>query len=253
MKMILLSVVILSLAFANGLAQKVITCKGSKQSPSRCDFIGLTIGQDELISIATDPTDLDRNSITFIRISDSSIHSVPSEIFQDFPNLKEFYAYGNNIQEVKADTFLSGKNLELISLDQNALTFLHKDTFKGPANLKTIYLYTNKLSALHPQMFSHLANLDELWLTENVCINKSFKNKPLKATIESELAACEARYATTELQNLQERLERKFELLTELFYNVDERNKENAREIKEIKKMVDKIWDMLTRAKWKSM
>jgi hypothetical protein len=66
------------------------------------------------------------------------------------------------------------------------------------------------------------------------------------AAVEQELMACGAGYGLTEqLKNLQSRHERKFELLTELFYNVDERNEENAADIKEIKKMVEKIWDML--------
>jgi hypothetical protein len=50
---------------------------------------------------------------------------------------------------------------------------------------------------------------------------------------------------TEKLEEREKKVDRKFELLTELFYNVDERNEENAAEIKEIKKMVEKIWDML--------
>ncbi len=92
------------------------------------------------------------------------------------------------------------------------------------------------------------------------------------AAVENELATCGANYPVSlpdllDLQNRHERkfesienqlkimngkseetekkVDRKFELLTELFYNVDERNEENAAEIKEIKKMVQKIWDML--------
>jgi hypothetical protein len=68
------------------------------------------------------------------------------------------------------------------------------------------------------------------------------------AAIENELRACGVGYALTEqLENLEKKFDRKFELIKELFYNVDERNEENAADIKEIKKMVDKIFDMLTR------
>jgi hypothetical protein len=110
-------------------------------------------------------------------------------------------------------------------------------------------------------MFSHLTNLYSLDLRGNSCTNKDFSSL---ATIENELGACGTGYDLTEqLQILQNRHEEKFEsinekleerekkvdrkleLLTELFYNVDERNEENANEIKEIKKTVDKIWDML--------
>jgi hypothetical protein len=103
----------------------------------------------------------------------------------------------------------------------------------------------NKLSAMHPRMFAHLTKLKVLLLSGNSCINKNFDPVTSLAAIEQQLGACGAEYALTELENLQNRHERKFELLTELFYNVDERNEENAAEIKEIKKTVDKIWDML--------
>jgi hypothetical protein len=96
-------------------------------------------------------------------------------------------------------------------------------------------------------MFSHLTKLDVLDLRVNSCIDKWFDSVTSLAIVEKELAACGANYpvSLTDLLDLQSRHERKFELLTELFYNVDERNEENAAEIKEIKKMVEKIWDML--------
>jgi hypothetical protein len=50
----------------------------------------------------------------------------------------------------------------------------------------------------------------------------------------------------TQFEEREKKVDRKLELLTELFYNVDERNEENAKEIKEIKKMVEKIFEMLT-------
>jgi hypothetical protein len=93
---------------------------------------------------------------------------------------------------------------------------------------------------MHPRMFSHLAKLNYLHLRENTCIYKSFNPVTSLAAIENELATCGANY----LVSLTD-LPRKLELLTQLFYNVDERNEENAAEIKEIKKMVEKIWDML--------
>jgi hypothetical protein len=63
------------------------------------------------------------------------------------------------------------------------------------------------------------------------------------AAVEKELVTCGANYPVflPDLLNVQ----RKLELLTELFYNVDERNEENAAEIKEMKKTVDKILEML--------
>jgi hypothetical protein len=125
-------------------------------------------------------------------------------------------------------------------------------------------------------MFSHLTKLNDLALNSNTCINKRFYPVTSLAAIENELATCGANYPVflpdllyvqtqherkfesiekavndkfvdlqTQLQEREKKVDRKFELITELFYNVDGRNEENAADIKEIKKMVEKIWDML--------
>jgi ribosome-binding ATPase YchF (GTP1/OBG family) len=99
-------------------------------------------------------------------------------------------------------------------------------------------------------MFSQLKKLKHLYLPNNTCVNKYFDPVTSLTAIENELRACVVGYTLTEqLENLEKKVDRKFELLTELFHNVGQRNEENAKEIKEIKKMVEKIWDMLTRAK----
>jgi hypothetical protein len=117
------------------------------------------------------------------------------------------------------------------------------NAFKGLQNLRQITFGKNKLRALHPETFSSFRNLEHLDLTGNICIDKRFNPITSMAAIERELVACGTGYALIELQSLQtqfeereKKVDRKFELLTELFYNVDERNEENAAEIKEIKK-----------------
>jgi hypothetical protein len=279
MKIVILSG-ILFLLFVNILAQKTITCKkGEFEGHPACLFSGVTIGPNEAVTIKTDPANLDVNSITAVNFPSSSIHSVPSEVFTKFPNLKLFRAYGVKLQEVKPNAFEKGRKLEVIRLNYNELTFLHLDTFKGElfnfllffrnakfrkfiskglTELKIIWLEHNKLSAMHPRMFAHLTKLNELYLSGNACINKKFYPVTSLAAIENELATCGANYLvsltdlprklesmTEKLEEREKKVDRKFELLTELFYNVDERNEENAAEIKEIKKMVEKIWDML--------
>ncbi len=131
------------------------------------------------------------------------------------------------------------------------------------------------MSAMHPRMFSHLTKLNSLDLRGNTCINKRFYPVTSLAVVEQELMACGAGYGLTEqllnslsrhekkfesiekavnekfvdlqtqFKEREKKVDRKFELVTELFGYLDERNEENAVEIKEIKKMVEKIWDML--------
>ncbi len=131
MKIILLIVVLL-LAFSNSLAEKTITCKKELMIAfSGCRFSNVTIGPNESVTIKTDPADLDVNRIEMVEFSDSSIHSIPRKIFLKFPNLEILHAIGQNIQEIKRDTFVDAKKLTLIDLGQNELTFLRSDTFEG--------------------------------------------------------------------------------------------------------------------------
>jgi hypothetical protein len=131
MKIVILSG-ILFLLFVNILAQKTITCKKEIiEGLQGCRFSGVTIGQNDKVSIATDPSNLDVNTIERVDFTSSSIHSVPREIFTKFPNLIRFEAINQNVQEIKPDTFVDGKKLELIWLDNNPIAFLHLNTFRG--------------------------------------------------------------------------------------------------------------------------
>jgi type I site-specific restriction-modification system R (restriction) subunit len=145
------------------------------------------------------------------------------------------------------------------------------------SSLRSILLFRNKLSALHPKMFSHLTNLKYLHILSNPCISKNFDENPSKIEIERELAACGAGYKKHEQENLGARFEEietivdeKFEFLKELFERnqetcenqikiiggkfgnlekrfeemqkkFDEHNEENAGEMREIKRMLEKM------------
>ncbi len=120
------------MSHANILAdQKTITCKAKTiwVLPG-CEFSGVTVEKNEAVSIATDPENLDVNTIKLVKFSSSSLYSVPREVFTKFPIMKRFYAEGQNIQEIKLDAFWDAKKLEMIWLQRNKLTFLHVDTFK---------------------------------------------------------------------------------------------------------------------------
>ncbi len=131
MKIVILSG-ILFLLFVDILAQKTITCKSETYvGHPACIFRGVTIGPNEAVTIKTDPANLDVNTITWVVFDSSSIHSVPSEVFTKFPNLKVFIAGDVKLQEVKPNAFEKGRKLEQIILNWNELTFLHLDTFKG--------------------------------------------------------------------------------------------------------------------------
>jgi hypothetical protein len=130
---IILIVGILFLSLGNILAQKTITCKVDANTRSACEFSGVTLGEIEAFSVTveTSPANADVNAITLVRFTDSSIYSVPSEVFTKFPKVKEFSAVGQKVQEIKSDTFKDGKNLEEINLGNNELVFMYSNTFEG--------------------------------------------------------------------------------------------------------------------------
>jgi hypothetical protein len=126
---------------------------------------------------------------------------------------------------------------------------------------------------MHPRMFSHLTELIDLDLRKNTCIDKRLNPVTSLAAVEKELMTCGANYpvSLTDLLDLEKRHESKFESIenqlktikekleerekevdreleqvSELFAYVYQGNKQNAADIKEIKKTVDKILEMLT-------
>jgi hypothetical protein len=102
----------------------------------------------------------------------------------------------------------------------------------GLPNLETIFLEHNRLGALHPRMFSHLINLNDLDLSGNTCIDRRFRSVHYKDVVEQELANCGIGYAVQ--QQIQSVVVRRLE---DLEKKIDERNEE----IREIKRMVEKI------------
>jgi hypothetical protein len=141
-----------------------------------------------------------------------------------------------------------------------------------------IRLQNNKLSGLHPKAFSNLPKKGYLYLTDNICINKQFTPVTSWTAVENELRACgvgdalqrsinrhETRFGSIEntLQKIDKKFDRKLESLTELFEKrekkvdgklelitqlfgyLNERYEENAKDIKDINKKIEKIWDLL--------
>ncbi len=152
------------------------------------------------------------------------------------------------------------------------LETLHRETFKSNLNLEVIYLPTNKLMMLHHQTFSHLKKLNYLYLGVNICINKDYGSNAMNQfpTIENDLRTCSTSYETNnrvdrKVESLQKSIDilkeenlekfneishtidKKVELLVQLYNFLDERNEENSKKIAEIGRTVDKIFDMLNR------
>jgi hypothetical protein len=117
---------------------------------------------------------------------------------------------------------------------------------------------------MHPKIFSDLSSAQSLYLTGNICIDRDFVTWPFpsKETIEEALAECGAGYKlhldpssgrtpleifeekiTKLIEQNQEKINGKFAELEKKF---DGRSEENAKEIREIKRLVEKVIEMMT-------
>jgi hypothetical protein len=122
---------LLCLYFVNISAEKPIIGEVPIGNPYICEYYNVKIEANETVAVYSAPSSADVKKVYTVVFLESSIYSVPSEIFTKFPNLEDFRAKGQNIQEIKPNTFKNARNLKLITLSGNELTYLHRDIFQG--------------------------------------------------------------------------------------------------------------------------
>jgi hypothetical protein len=128
-----------------------------------------------------------------------SIDFIPTEIFNEFPNLNGFLISGSNIPILKEGLFTKDfkdilylslwKNkikqivnnaltnlpkLKWINLEGNRIELIKTNIFKNNHKLEFIGLDSNKIKMIHPSLFLNLNYLIEVWLDNNECADKNF-------------------------------------------------------------------------------
>jgi hypothetical protein len=113
-------------------SQKVITCViiVPVDDYPGCRF-SVKIAQSESVTIEMYPSNSDAEKIENVQFKSSSVYTIPPEIFTKFPNLKSLVAANQDIQEIRAETFVNAKNLIELDLHVNGISELRPDTFKG--------------------------------------------------------------------------------------------------------------------------
>ncbi len=114
-------------------SQKVITCViiVPVDDYPGCRFSNIKIAQNESVTIEMYPSNSDAEKIEKIQFKSSSVYTIPPEIFTKFPNLKSLFAASQDIQEIRAETFVNAKNLIELDLQLNGISELRPDTLKG--------------------------------------------------------------------------------------------------------------------------
>jgi hypothetical protein len=122
--------------------QRSITCKVQQiENTPSCRFYKVYIGPGDVVSIKTDPANATADKVEWVIFESSSIYFVPPEIFTKFQNLKWFWAIGQNIYEIKPNTFTNRWKLLSIQIQNNFISFLDENAFKGKIQIFFLFKF----------------------------------------------------------------------------------------------------------------
>lgn len=131
------------------------------------------------------------NGIQEVDFDESTLHSVPSEIFSlskniekvwldnqkmkiigenKFTNagsLKNLQLYQNDIQTLKSNSFSGCKSLIELNVGVNQLKMIEEGALNGIASLEILNLGTNKIVEISGKLFEPLVNLKKIFLDTN--------------------------------------------------------------------------------------
>ncbi|XP_055298142.1 transforming growth factor beta activator LRRC32 isoform X2 [Sitodiplosis mosellana] len=102
-----------------------------------------------------------------IDLSMSGLKTLPSEVFENSPDLEIIVLRNNAIQEIGESTFANLRNISSIDLSHNHISSLRSASFVNLMNLKKLNLKGNQLSAFKGEFFNTGTGLEELDLSDN--------------------------------------------------------------------------------------
>lgn len=146
--------------------EQTFRCK-IKNEKTKCNITSQILSRDEKANFVMDPRSTEKQNVIEIWFNDSSLYSIPPEIFTSFVNLKHLYVRDQNLQEISGKTFEKASQLDYLSIKSNDIKVLHNDDFFGAIKLRILGLSKNKITTVHPHAFRGLDNLKELFLWGN--------------------------------------------------------------------------------------
>lgn len=102
-----------------------------------------------------------------LRIEQTEIESIPSDIFSSSPKLVDISLTNNNLKHLPEAVFQQTQNLAALDLGGNNLTTLPNKIFFNLTKLRRMYLYNNNLTSLPADCFAGLKNVTILELRNN--------------------------------------------------------------------------------------
>lgn len=123
----------------------------------------------KLLLTANRIRDLDQffesSSLSFLDLSENSVHSVPAKFLKNLPNLEHLSLAGNRIERFVLDKSFGENRLKHLNLSRNSITQFSVSTLFG--RLEVLDLSWNFISAIDPEWFASFPNLTVFVFTGN--------------------------------------------------------------------------------------
>lgn len=132
----------------------------------QCKVNNLEISEinDKQVNLSFPSTEKSPNDI---RIESSNISFIPSKIFEEFHDLKEFVAVNCSIKFIYQHTFLKAFKLHYLVLSHNRIQTIPDDAFRNISDLQSLKLDNNEIEVLLTNVFRGLNMLRTLKLSFN--------------------------------------------------------------------------------------
>lgn len=138
--------------------------------PSKLSFIlikKVDFSGNSLESIRLGPLINEKNSLTFLLLSNNLIEEISEDFFLNMLILNTIELDSNKISSVHASAFSDLNQLENLNLANNLIETLDDRIFSNQLQLKKLNLASNRLKYINVSLFSQLYNLNSLDLSFN--------------------------------------------------------------------------------------
>lgn len=108
-------------------------------------------------------------NVVVLALLESSMHTLPdfTNAFKSFENLQYLDLGFSHIRNVERQKLSVARKISWLSFYGNEIAQLKPDTFDDLTELKKLLLADNRLTSIHPNLFKELRKLTQIWLQKN--------------------------------------------------------------------------------------
>ncbi|XP_022327082.2 uncharacterized protein LOC111126616 [Crassostrea virginica] len=136
-------------------------CRCHQNLYTYCDDAALTSNNLEDVLLNTPATTI------YLDLSLNSINYLPSEIFDNHPQLTNVNFAKNSIGSISSKVFVPLTHLRKLFLEENKIVVINSGLFTSQEKLEILRLDRNKIEHIHNTSFENLVSLEELYLGDN--------------------------------------------------------------------------------------